>query len=180
MAAGMNMTYEQFSRDYSQTNYSGHRAALLDYWRFVTGRRSKIAGTFARAAYTLVLEEMMDAGEVDIPAGVPSYYDEPYAWSCCEWIGPGRGQIDPLKEANATRVEYTSGLTTLEIEAAERGRDWRKLIEQRAQESAYIRDMELQYKLEPGSLNFGGPSPVQQPPDGPDTTPAQYPKQEQQ
>jgi lambda family phage portal protein len=168
MAAGMNMTYEQFSRDYSQTNYSGHRAALLDYWRFITGRRSHIVGRFATLIYALWLEEAMDRGEIDIPAGTPSFLEAKTAWSGCEWIGPGRGQIDPLKEANATKVDLSSGLTTIEIEAAERGRDWRALMRQTAQERKYAKTLETEFALDPGTLSFGGPTPVEQPPDAPE------------
>jgi lambda family phage portal protein len=177
MAAGLNMTYEQFSRDYSQTNYSGHRAALLDYWRFITGRRSLIAGEFATQVYALWLEEAMDRGEIEIPAGAPDFLDAKCAWCRCEWIGPGRGQIDPLKEANATKVDLSNGLTTLEIEAAERGRDWRELRRQTAQELKYSMQLEREFGLPPGSLSTSGPTPVPQPPDTPDERPAQ--RQEQ-
>jgi len=168
MAAGMNMTYEQFSRDYSQTNYSGHRAALLDYWRFITGRRSVIAGEFATQVYALWLEEAMERGEIELPAGAPDFLDAKCAWCRCEWIGPGRGQIDPLKEANATKVDLSSGLTTLEIEASERGRDWRELRRQTAQELKYTMQLEDEYGLPRGSMSTSGPTPVQQPSEAPE------------
>jgi lambda family phage portal protein len=169
IAASLNMTYEQFTKDYSQTNYSGHRAALLDYWRFVTGRRSSISGKFAGAIYVLWLEEFLDSGGLDgiLPKGAPAFWDAKAAWTRHEWIGPGQGQIDPLKEANATMVEFQCGVTTLEAECAARGKDWRAVLIQRAQEAAEAKRLETQYGLEPGSLDYAkGASPAPPGPDG--------------
>lgn len=167
-AAGMNMTYEQYTRDYSQTNYSGHRAALLDYWRFVTGKRSNTAGKFASLGYALWLEEAMDGGEVETPPGAPSFLEEKTAWTRCDWIGPGRGQIDPLKEANATKVELQMGATNMEIVCAERGIDWRENVVQRAQEIRFINKIAAEHGIDAALLRGDGPTPVPQPPDEPE------------
>lgn len=166
MAAGMGLTYEQFSKDYSQTNYSGHRAALLDYWRFVTGRRVAVPGKLASLIYALWLEEAMDKGEVKTPAGAPSFLDAKAAWCGAEWIGPGRGQIDPLKEANAAAAEDKSGWTNDEIECAERGRDWRQVYRQRAQEARYRQQVAKEYGVKPEDIKAGlapAPSPFAKP-----------------
>ena len=177
MAAGMNMTYEQFSRDYSQTNYSGHRAALLDYWRFITGRRSVIAGEFATQVYALWLEEAFDRDEIDLPSGVPGFLEAKCAWARCEWIGPGRGQIDPLKEENALLVEDQLGATTQEEICSSKGRDWREVTIQRAQEARFRKQIAAKYGVEESELKSSGPTRVQQPPDAPEDRPPQ--RQEQ-
>jgi lambda family phage portal protein len=157
LAGGLNMSYEQFSRDYSKSNYSSARAAMLESWRFFKNRRHHIAGRFARLVYTLWLEEAIDLGEVEVPAGAPNFYQAKTAWTRCDWIGPGRGHIDPLKEANATKVEYQMHLTTLEKEAAERGEDWEELLEQRAEEKNRMAELELNY------ADLVGPTSVAQP-----------------
>jgi len=168
MAAGLNMTYEQFSRDYSQTNYSGHRAALLDYWRFITGRRSVIAGEFATQIYALWLEEAMDRGEIEIPSGVLDFHEAKCAWCRCEWIGPGRGQIDPLKEENALLVEDQLGATTQEEICSSKGRDWREVTIQRAQEARFRKQTAEQYGVDESELKSSGPTRVPQPPEAPE------------
>jgi lambda family phage portal protein len=159
LAGGMNMTYEQFSRDYSKTNYSSARAAMLESWRFFKSRRHHIAGRFARLVYALWLEEAIDNGTVRIPAGAPNFYQAKTAWTRCNWIGPGRGHIDPLKEANATKVELQMNLTTLEKEAAERGEDWEEILEQIAEEKVRMGELGLDY------ASVTGPTPVPQPTD---------------
>ena len=42
--------------------------------------------------------------------------------------------IDPVKEVNANRIAMETNQTTLQEVAAERGRDWRAILEQRAKE----------------------------------------------
>lgn len=145
MAGGFNMTYEQFSRDYSKTNYSSARAAMLEAWRFFSGRRHFIAGAIATQYFTLWLEEAMDMGEVETPAGAPDFWDAKAAYTQCSWIGPGKGHIDPLKEETATGVALANKTTTLEKECAERGLDWEEVLEQRAREALRTRELEAQY-----------------------------------
>lgn len=137
LAAGWNLTYEQLSRDYSKTNYSSARAAMLESWRFFTGKQYLVGGWFATNVYALWLEEAIDRGVIALPAGLPGFLDAKTAWTSCEWIGPGRGHIDPLKEANAIKVFFSMGLTTMEEQCALGGKRWRDVIDQQAQERRY-------------------------------------------
>ncbi|SER57355.1 hypothetical protein SAMN05216548_12625 [Faunimonas pinastri] len=53
----------------------------------------------------------------------------------------GRGWIDPVKEANAAKIRMDIGISSLEDEAAEQGRDWREEMEQQARENAYADEL---------------------------------------
>lgn len=159
LAAGWHLTYPQVSNDYSQSNYSSDRAALLDVYRFFAGRQYHIAAPLGTWAFSLFFEEAIDRGDIVLPAGLPDYYEAKGAWLGCDWIGPGRGHIDILKEANGKKVLYSMGLETMESLASQDGKRWRKLLEQRAQEERYMR------KLGMDPAQFNGPSPVAQPPD---------------
>lgn len=143
LAGGLNLSYEQLSRDYSKTNYSSARAAMLEAWRFFRGRREAIAGKFATQVYALWLEEAIQRGDVELPPGAPSFYEAKAAWTRCRWIGPGQGHIDPLKEAKGTEVELKNWLTTLEEECAKRGLDYEEVLEQRALEQRLMDEMGL-------------------------------------
>ena len=145
LAGGFNMTYEQFSRDYSKTNYSSARAAMLEAWRFFTGRRHKIGGRIATQKMAAWLEEAMDNGEVATPPGAPDFLDAKQAYCRCEWIGPGRGHIDPQKEETAVSLRLQNFTTTLERECAEQGLDWEEVLEQRAAEAKRRRELEEEY-----------------------------------
>lgn len=162
IAAGFNLTYEQLSRDYSKTNYSSARAAMLEAWRFFSGKQYTVAGKFASMVYQLWFEEAVERGELVLPAGLPGFYEAKSAWTRCHWIGPGRGHIDPLKEANATKVELSMGLSTMQIEAGLRGRRWQDLIDQSSQEERYMKKRGIDPE------RFRGQTPVAQPPDQPE------------
>jgi lambda family phage portal protein len=149
IAGGLNLSYEQLSRDYSKTNYSSARAAMLEAYRFFSGRRHAIAGRLATQIYALWLEEAMDRGDVERPPGAPSFWDAKTAWTWCKWIGPGRGHIDPRNESEATTNELNMNLTTLEKEAAERGEDWEELLEQRALEKQRARELGVESEPRP-------------------------------
>jgi len=139
IAAGLNIPYELLTKDFSQTNYSSARAALLEAWRFFIGRRRWIKEYWLDPIYELWLEEAVQLGRIE----APSFYEHRYAYSRCRWIHAGRGWVDPVKEANAAKIRMDAGLSTLEMECAEQGQDWEEVIEQRAREKQAIADSGL-------------------------------------
>lgn len=140
IAAGLNLPYELLLKDFTKTNYSSARAALLEAWRYFLGLRKKVGQMFCQAAYELVLEEMVDQGLVD----APDYYTLHRAYAYAKWIGPGRGWVDPVKEAQAAQIRMDTNLSTLEMECAEQGLDWEEVLEQRALEKARIKELGLE------------------------------------
>lgn len=143
VAAGLGTTYEQLSNDWSKVNYSSARAALLEVWRTFTSRREKFTQGFCTPIFGAWLEEELQRGGYDIPDNAPSFHEAKAAWMRCKWIGPARGWVDPQKEiaAAALRMEY--GISTLEDEAAEQGKDWREIADQQAAEQRYRKKMGL-------------------------------------
>jgi lambda family phage portal protein len=133
-AASLGISYEQLSMDWSQTNYSSARAALNEVWRGMMRLRAILVWGFAQPIYAAWLEDAIDTGLVELPSGAPDFYDEPAAYLRAEWIGPGRGYIDPVKEAQASTLRRDGRISTLEREAAEQGGDWEMVLEQQARE----------------------------------------------
>ncbi|MDH5528278.1 MAG: phage portal protein, partial [Nitrospirota bacterium] len=69
--------------------------------------------------------------------------DNPQARCRAKWIGPGRGWVDPVKEAKAADMRIQSGISTYEQECAEQGLDWEEQFEQRAREKQRMEDLGL-------------------------------------
>lgn len=149
LAAGAGISYEQLSRDYSETNYSSARSAILESWKFFLARRHIGPGKFATQVYGLWLEEAMAANELPMPTGATTtFWDQKNAFSTCVWHGAGRGQIDPLKETQASVLKISSGLSTYEKEMGElHGEDWREVFEQQAREKAMRKELSLDEDL---------------------------------
>lgn len=60
---------------------------------------------------------------------------------------PGTPWIDPYKEANANRIALKTGQDTLANICANKGLDWKDVMEQRAAELAYIKQLEAEYGI---------------------------------
>lgn len=130
IAAGMNMPYELLLKDFSKTNYSSARAALLEAWRYFNGRRRWLVDAWLRPIYELWLEEAINAGEIE----APGYYENRYAYNRCRFIFGGKGWVDPVKEAQAAVLRMNAGLSTMEAECAEQGLDYEEVLDQQAVE----------------------------------------------
>lgn len=144
IGTGLNMPYELVFRDFSKTNYSSARAALLEAWRYFSTVRQFLIDRWCAPIFDLWFEEAVGRGL--IPDCTPDdYYANQVAWTRCKWIFAGRGWVDPLKEARAAEFRLKSKITTLADEAGEQGHDWREQIEQDAREQAYQRE---QYEVQ--------------------------------
>lgn len=137
IAAALGVTYEELSMDFSTTNYSSARAALMIAWKETLALRGLIEQQIVWPFFAAWLEEAIDIGAVVLPAGAPDFYDAIDAYVEGRWRGPGRGHIDPTKEIAAAAARIEAGISTLEDECAEYdGSDWVEKLEQQAREGA--------------------------------------------
>lgn len=132
IAAGMNLPYELLLKDFSKSNYSSARAALLEAWRYFNGRRRWLSDYWLQAVYELWLEEAVNAGLVE----ASDFYQNRYAYCRCRFIFGGKGWVDPVKEVQAVVLRMAAGLSTLEKECAEQGEDFEEILDQQAIEKA--------------------------------------------
>lgn len=141
ICAGLNLPYEIVSKDFSKTNYSSARAALLQAYRYFKQRQVSLSNKLCQPVYEMLLEEAYLRGEL----AVPDYYARRYDYNKARWITPGWQWVDPLKEAQAAELSINNGISTLADECASRGDDWEEKIEQRAREARKIQDLEKKY-----------------------------------
>lgn len=172
-AASLGLSYEEFSRDFSKTNYSSGRAAMGVSARFMAARKKHVADRFATEVFALVLEEEMANGNVPLPRGVKrDVFYRPLAkeaFTTCKWIGSGAGQIDELKETQAAILRIASGLSTYEAEGARLGVDWRDLFSQHKREKALRESYDLEFDLSAKKPTGAAGGPEDAPSDGADT-----------
>lgn len=143
IAAGIGLSYEQLSQDWSSTNYSSARAALLEVWKSFTRTRQRFADQFATPIFLLWLEEAVERGDVELPPEAPDFYMAKGAYGRVKWIGSPRGWVDPVKEGQAVQLRLDIGVSTLEDECAEQGKDWEEVLHQRARENAMFEELGL-------------------------------------
>lgn len=147
IASALGLSYEQFSRDYTQTNYSSARASMVETWKGMQAIKKMIADRFATSIYALWLEEAINKGEVPLPRGAgPEFFYEGLnreALTKCVWIGASRGQIDEFKETQAADLRVKARFSTLEAEIARIGGDWRRVLRQQAREKKMLEELGL-------------------------------------
>ncbi|WP_321829755.1 phage portal protein [Thalassovita sp.] len=131
IASGLGISYEQLASDWSKTNYSSARAAMIEIWRSWTARRISFAQGFCQPFFMAWLEEKVMNGHYQLPRNAPDFRENWLFYSRAKWVGPGRGFVDPVKEAQASAMRVALGLSTLEDEAAElTGSDFKENIAQ--------------------------------------------------
>ena len=148
IAAGLGISYEQFSRDYTNTNYSSARASMNETYKFMQARKKIVADKTATIIYRAWLEEQIQLGHIPLPKGKNRnwIYSDPSIMdglSCCSWIGAARGQIDEMKETQASILRVNFGLSTMELESAKLGLDWREMLKQRKREQNFVKELGL-------------------------------------
>lgn len=146
IAANLGISYEQLSKDYSNSNYSSTKAALAETEKFMNSRKKIIADRFATFVYALWLEEAISRGEItSLPRNAPLFWEglNKEAYTACEWVGASQGQIDELKETQAAALRIRNHLSTYEIELGKLGRDWRKVFKQAEIERKLMEDRGL-------------------------------------
>lgn len=150
VGASVGMPYEIISKDFSKTNYSSARAALLEAWRVFSFYQKWLVDDFCQPVWEMVLEEAWLRGMITLPKGSPDFYEIAPELSRAVWIPPKRGHVDPTKEIEAIVTALENNLTTLAESNVETGGDWETRIRQRGRE----RRMEEKEGVIPKGLTY--------------------------
>lgn len=145
IAAALGVSAEQITQDWSKTNYSSARAALLESWKTLSRRSAEFKIGTATPMYACWLHEVLDRGDLDdvLPTGAPDFIEAATAYARCDWLGVARGWVDPVKEKQGAILGLDGGLSTLKRECAEQGLDYEEVIQQRAIEVRMFKDAGL-------------------------------------
>lgn len=115
-------------------SYSASRAALEMAQMSFNRRRKWIVRTLCAPVWEMVIEEAIARGRLQ----APGFFDDPMrraAWLGCEWVGPSRISLDPLKDARADDVDLGNGAKTLQQVTTERtGGTWDRKVTQAGRE----------------------------------------------
>ena len=123
VAGSLGVSYPQLSQDWAGINYSSARALLNELWRSFLQDRRFFSQHFLTPSYAAWLEWEVANGDVKVPGGPANFYRNKTAICMAEWIGPGRGSVDPLKEANANNLDEAAGRKSVVESILESGRD---------------------------------------------------------
>lgn len=152
VAAGNGVSYESLSRDYSQSNYSSSRLALLDdrdLWRVL---QQWLIETLCQPIFEAWLEMAVLAGVLKLPA----YETAPEIYQAVRWSPRGWKWVDPKNDSEAARADVRAGFTTLTDVLAEQGEDLEEHFKRRQQELRLARQYGLVLDTDPSQVTSKG------------------------
>ena len=149
IAGSIGISYPQISQDYAGINYSSARVLLNEIWRSFHEDRWYFSQHFLTPIYAAWLEVEVANGDIKIPGGPVNFYRNKTAICMAEWIGPGRGSVDPLKEANANNLDIAAGRKSTVQVILEDGRDPSDVLS----EESWLAAERSKRKLPPANYN---------------------------
>lgn len=137
ISTAIGISYEEFTNDFSKTNYSGYRGAVNKTGKFMRSRKRIVADRMANMILMGFIEEgIVNRRFSTMPRNAPNFYDGLNREAYCNatWIGASAGQVDEMKETQAAIMRIEANLSTIEIESARLGYDFREVFKQRGRE----------------------------------------------
>lgn len=165
VAAGAGVSYESLSRDYSQSNYSSSRLALIDdrdAWRVL---QQWFIRRFRAPVYRAWLQQAVFAQTLaEIP--VAQYAMDRERFEAVSWKPRGWSWIDPTKEVTAYKEAIKAGMTTLTDVVAQTGAgaDFEDVLETRKHELELAAEHGLEFDTDPKAA-APAPAPAAPPAD---------------
>ncbi len=99
-------------------SYSASRGALLEAWKLFRYWREWFSVNFCQPVYEEFFTEAVLKGKIS----APGYFSDDmrrklFTWA--SWTGPSQGQLDPVKEVNASILRVENGFSTYQRETGE-------------------------------------------------------------
>jgi lambda family phage portal protein len=118
--------YPVLFHDFEGMNYASYRSAMLEAWRVFKARRKWLGESFCQPLYRMLIEESWLRNELS----AENFYRDMYRLTSAEWIGPPKGQIEPIKEVQADALAVGNNFKTLEEVLLENGRELHTTLKQ--------------------------------------------------
>lgn len=139
-AVGMQMSYEGFAGDYSQSNYSSTRQALIAERRMYRRHQQNLIRHYLTPIYRRWLALEVMAG------GIPSlpwrrFVTDRARYESVTFQCPGFEWVDPQKDAEANKLLLELGLTTRSEIAEGLGKDFPKMLKTLAWEKKRMQEL---------------------------------------
>ena len=119
----------------SQSNYSSARQGAIEDEQTYIEDVELLRETVMDEAYETFVISGVLSGLFDIP----KFWENKRKYLKHEWVAAPKKWIDPLREANATKIALQTGQKTFQQIAAENGKDWKDQIDEIAAALEYAR-----------------------------------------
>lgn len=159
LGAGSGISYETISRDYSQSNYSSTRQALVED----RDNYKIIQKWIIRHFYQIVFEKWLDLAVLSGAVKIKNYELAPDLYKAPKWMPRGWSWIDPLKEVMANKAAVRAGFKTQSEVISEMGGDYDQFIQMREREVKIAKEKGLVFDSDAALVDNAGAGQVVDP-----------------
>jgi lambda family phage portal protein len=153
MANGLGMSYLGLTRDTRESSFSAARFAQAGdklFFKAIQGRfgRREVLPIRQRA-----VAQMIALGKIS-SLSPRQFQQNRHLWLSTRILPPGWEEIQVGEEVKAAVERIRAGFSTLQEECAGRGKNYRRILRQRARELALIKELDLDLSTNyPGNVN---------------------------
>jgi len=152
VAAGVGVSFESISKNFSESNYSSSRLSLLEERDTYKVLQRFFIENFHQIVYENWLEMAVLSGALNLPA----YETNPDRYRASRWIPRSWEWVDPQKEVNAYKDAVRCGFKTLGQVISEQGGDLDDVLMARQAELAMLDEMGIVVDTDPSEVTIGG------------------------
>jgi lambda family phage portal protein len=154
VAAGIGVSFESISKDYSQSNYSSSRLSLLEERDAYRVLQRYMIENFHQPVFEAWLDMAVLGGALNLP----SYETNPDRYRASKWVPRSWEWVDPQREVDAYKTAVRCGFKTLAQVISEQGGDLDDVLLQRQAELAKLDELEIVLDTDPSEVNGSGAS----------------------
>ena len=165
VAAGVGVSFDSISKNFSESNYSSSRLSLLEE----RDTYKVLQRFFIENFHQIVFENWLEMAVLSGALNLPAYETNPDRYRASRWIPRSWEWVDPQKEVNAYKDAVRCGFKTLGQVISEQGGDLDDVLMARQAELAMLDEMDIVLDTDPSEVTSGGNA---QPPLYQDAVPA--------
>lgn len=139
IAISANVPHPVLFKKFKGLNFAAYRSAMLEAWRMFITRRTWLGQGLCQPSWCMLQEEAYLRGDLQ----VRDFYSNMWELTAAEWIGPPKGQIEPVKEVQADILEINNKLKSRQAAALERNRDYLTTFDQLEEEQEELEERNL-------------------------------------
>jgi lambda family phage portal protein len=152
VAAGIGVSFESISKNFSESNYSSSRLSLLEERDTYKVLQRYMVENFHQTVFDKWLDMAVLSGELNLPG----YETNPERYAASKWVPRSWEWVDPQKEVNAYKDAVRCGFKTLGQVIAEQGGDLDEVLTGRQAELAMMDEMGIVLDTDPSEVNGSG------------------------
>jgi len=152
VAAGVGVSFESISKDFSQSNYSSSRLSLLEERDTYRVLQRYMVENF----HQQVFDQWLDMAVLSGALNLPGYETNSDRYRASRWVPRSWEWVDPQKEVSAYKDAVRCGFKTLGQVIAEQGGDLDAVLVARQAELAMLDEMNIVTDTDPSEVSNAG------------------------